>query len=113
MLAREMNRSRSRNPSAPYLDSITIEISTKLATDILVESAASIASRKLRRSDSRCRIASTAEVSITISVAGRPDHIPGSLQPACHRAPANSRSDRRFPLIHPPDAALYVPVVLA
>jgi len=33
ILAREMNPSRSRNPSAPYLDSMTIELSTKLATE--------------------------------------------------------------------------------
>jgi hypothetical protein len=45
ILAREKNQSKSRNTSRPYLDSITIEPSTKLATDIRIVSAASIASR--------------------------------------------------------------------
>ena len=53
-------------PSAPYRASITIGISTKVAAEIDRPAAASIASMNRRRSGSSCRMASRADVSMTI-----------------------------------------------
>jgi hypothetical protein len=101
-----MNRSRSRNPSAPYLDSTTIEVFTKLATDMRGRSANSINSMKPGRSGSRFRIATRVEVSITdqrgrplssyarISSAPLPS-ITGKLA-QCSAISSNSSARRRF-----------------
>ena len=60
-----------RSPEAPTRASITIEASTKVAAETRRESAISIASLNARRSGSSWSMASSADVSMTISAASR------------------------------------------
>lgn len=111
IFAPAIKRSRSRRPSAPYRASITMDVSTKMATDIRRESAASIASRNRRRSLSVLRMATRAEVSITISWEAHLRHSREFHRQFCCRAREGWRNVWRFPLTHRLTAARIAPAV--